>query len=187
MFLSGRALEVSRYLDSRFTAEFGREDSGSDGAGVRGRSPIAKKAESRSFLPFEFWRKGRDSNPRYEISVCRLSRAVHSTTLPPFHRCSANMPAVVIGFVDTSNLLRRRSMPEFFEKVKKRLKKTADGMRDVPGRRRTHEKRQEAEASCLSESWRKGRDSNPRYGISVCRLSRAVHSTTLPPFQDGAS
>ena len=47
------------------------------------------------------------------------------------------MPAVVIGFVDTSNLLRRRSMPEFFEKVKKRLKKTADGMRDVPGRRRT--------------------------------------------------
>ena len=33
------------------------------------------------------------------------------------------MPAVVIGFVDTSNLLRRRSMPEFFEKVKKRLKK----------------------------------------------------------------
>lgn len=31
-------------------------------------------------------------------------------------------------------------MPEFFEKVKKRLKKTADGMRDVPGRRRTHEK-----------------------------------------------
>jgi len=50
-------------------------------------------------------------------------------------------------------------MPEFFEKVKKRLKKTADGMRDVPGRRRTHEKRQEAEASCLSESWRKGRDS----------------------------
>jgi hypothetical protein len=97
------------------------------------------------------------------------------------------MPAVVIGFVDTSNLLRRRSMPEFFEKVKKRLKKTADGMRDVPGRRRTHEKRQEAEASCLSESWRKGRDSNPRYGISVCRLSRAVHSTTLPPFQDGAS
>ena len=68
------------------------------------------------------------------------------------------MPAVVIGFVDTSNLLRRRSMPEFFEKVKKRLKKTADGMRDVPGRR-THEKRQEAEASCLSESWRKGRNS----------------------------
>jgi transposase len=33
------------------------------------------------------------------------------------------MLAVVIGFVDTSNLLRRRSMPEFFEKVKKRLKK----------------------------------------------------------------
>ena len=32
------------------------------GAGVRGRSPIAKKAESRSFLPFEFWRKGRRRN-----------------------------------------------------------------------------------------------------------------------------
>ena len=53
-------------------------------------------------------------------------------------------------------------MPEFFEKVKKRLKKTADGMRDVPGRRRTHEKRQEAEASCLSESWRKGSPPNPK-------------------------
>ena len=78
-------------------------------------------------------------------------------------------------------------MPELFEKVKKRLKKSADGTRDAPERRRTHEKRQEAEAFCLSEFWRKGRDSNPRYGISVCRLSRAVHSTTLPPFQDGAS
>ena len=34
------------------------------------------------------------------------------------------------------------------------------------------------------EIWRKERDSNPRYGISVCRLSRAVQSTTLPSFHD---
>ena len=31
---------------------------------------------------------------------------------------------------------------------------------------------------------RRERDSNPRYGISVCRLSRAVQSTTLPSFHD---
>ena len=42
------------------------------------------------------WRKERDSNPRYGDSVCRLSRAVHSTTLPSFHRCSAGLPVVVI-------------------------------------------------------------------------------------------
>lgn len=50
-------------------------------------------------------------------------------------------------------------MPELFEKVKKRLKKSAGGTRDAPERRRTHEKRQEAEAFCLSEFWRKGRNS----------------------------
>mgnify|MGYP007084949646 CR=1 FL=1 len=67
--------------------------------------------------------EGEGFEPSVPYWTRRLSRAVHSTTLPPFHRCSANMLAVVIGFVDTSNLLRRRSMPEFFEKVKKRLKK----------------------------------------------------------------
>ena len=29
----------------------------------------------------------------------------------------------------------------------------------------------------------RGRDSNPRYGCPVCRISSAVHSTTLPPLQ----
>jgi hypothetical protein len=54
-------------------------------------------------------------------------------------------------------------MPELFEKVKKRLKKkSADGTRDAPERRCTHEKRQEAEAFCLSEFWRKGSPPNPK-------------------------
>ena len=53
-------------------------------------------------------------------------------------------------------------MPEFFEKVKKRLKKTADGMRDVPGRRRTHEKRQEGEG-----------------------FEPSIRNFRMPPFQGG--
>ena len=59
------------------------------------------------------------------------------------------MLAVVIGFVDTSNLLRRRSMPEFFEKVKKRLKKklqTACGMcRDAAARMKKGSSRKSVE------------------------------------------
>jgi hypothetical protein len=31
--------------------------------------------------------------------------------------------------------------------------------------------------------WRKGRDSNPRYGETVHRISSPAHSTTLPPFR----
>lgn len=31
--------------------------------------------------------------------------------------------------------------------------------------------------------WRKGWDSNPRYSITVHRISSPAHSTTLPPFQ----
>ena len=33
-----------------------------------------------------FWRRGRDSNPRY-LSVRRFSRPVQSTTLPPLQKC----------------------------------------------------------------------------------------------------
>ena len=29
--------------------------------------------------------------------------------------------------------------------------------------------------------WRRGRDSNPRSGVTRCRFSRPVHSTALPP------
>lgn len=32
--------------------------------------------------------------------------------------------------------------------------------------------------------WRKGRDSNPRYGITVNRISSPAHSTSLPPFRE---
>lgn len=31
--------------------------------------------------------------------------------------------------------------------------------------------------------WRKGWDSNPRYGITVYRISSPAHSTSLPPFR----
>ena len=31
--------------------------------------------------------------------------------------------------------------------------------------------------------WRKGRDLNPRYGVTVYRISSPAHSTTLPPFR----
>ena len=41
-----------------------------------------KARESRAF--FIRWRKGRDSNPRYGITVYRISSPAHSTTLPPF-------------------------------------------------------------------------------------------------------
>lgn len=33
--------------------------------------------------------------------------------------------------------------------------------------------------------WRKGWDLNPRYGITVYRISSPAHSTTLPPFRVG--
>src|SRR5690606_41582701 len=33
------------------------------------------------------------------------------------------------------------------------------------------------------EAWRKGWDSNPRYGLTVHRISSPAHSTTLPPFR----
>ena len=32
-------------------------------------------------------------------------------------------------------------------------------------------------------NWRRGWDSNPRYGITVCRISSPVQSTTLPPLR----
>gem|GEM_PF-3897443 len=39
--------------------------------------------------------------------------------------------------------------------------------------------------NCLRHSvcWRKGWDSNPRYGITVYRISSPAHSTSLPPFR----
>ena len=54
----------------------------------------------------------------------------------------------------------------------------------LPQRGADEQKGQKTCVFCPSEIWRKGRDSNPRYGISVCRLSRAVQSTTLPSFHD---
>jgi hypothetical protein len=38
----------------------------------------------------------------------------------------------------------------------------------------------------FSESWRRGWDSNPRYGETVRLISSQVHSTTLPPLRDTA-
>ena len=35
----------------------------------------------------------------------------------------------------------------------------------------------------LGINWRKGWDSNPRYGITVYRISSPAHSTSLPPFR----
>ena len=32
-------------------------------------------------------------------------------------------------------------------------------------------------------NWRRGRDSNPRYGVTVRLISSQVHSTTLPPLR----
>ncbi len=43
-------------------------------------------------------------------------------------------------------------------------------------------KKPDDQKSSGSSSWRKGRDSNPRYGITVYRISSPAHSTTLPPF-----
>src|SRR5437879_3241813 len=34
-----------------------------------------------------------------------------------------------------------------------------------------------------TSSWRRGRDSNPRYGDTVRLISSQVHSTTLPPLR----
>jgi hypothetical protein len=56
-----------------------------------------------------FWRKGWDSNPRYGITVHRISSPAHSTTLPPFlsrnsrafkcnPRCDRN-PSVATRFI----------------------------------------------------------------------------------------
>lgn len=51
-------------------------------------------------------------------------------------------------------------MPELFEKVKKRLKKNLQTAREMRRNAAARmKKRQEAEAFCLSEFWRKGRDS----------------------------
>lgn len=33
------------------------------------------------------------------------------------------------------------------------------------------------------QNWRKGWDSNPRYGKTVNQISSLAHSTTLPPFR----
>ena len=35
----------------------------------------------------------------------------------------------------------------------------------------------------MRRTWRKGRDSNPRYGRAVYRISSPAHSTSLPPFR----
>ena len=40
-----------------------------------------------------FWRKGRDSNPRYGRPVYRISSPAHSTTLPPFHHRAVRLTA----------------------------------------------------------------------------------------------
>src|SRR3990167_7504188 len=36
-------------------------------------------------------------------------------------------------------------------------------------------------------SWRRGRDSNPRYGVTVRLISSQVHSTTLPPLRSAST
>jgi hypothetical protein len=45
------------------------------------------------------------------------------------------------------------------------------------------QKRKTGRMARLLMSWRKGWDSNPRYGITVHRISSPAHSTTLPPFR----
>ena len=44
-------------------------------------------------------------------------------------------------------------------------------------------KRPQEGADCIS--WRRGWDSNPRYGKTVHRISNPAHSTTLPPLRMG--
>src|SRR6185312_2609084 len=39
-----------------------------------------------------FWRRGWDSNPRYGITVNRISNPAHSTTLPPLQKYGARNP-----------------------------------------------------------------------------------------------
>ena len=51
-----------------------------------------KKRQLKSYL---FWRRRRDSNPRY-LSVCRFSRPVHSTALPLL-RLIFSCPAHIAG------------------------------------------------------------------------------------------
>ena len=44
--------------------------------------PLQNK-KGTCIVPFLFWRRGWDSNPRRAINPCRFSRPVHSTALPP--------------------------------------------------------------------------------------------------------
>ena len=47
----------------------------------------------------------------------------------------------------------------------------------------TDAKNPQTKESTGSKNWRKGWDLNPRYGITVYRISSPAHSTTLPPFR----
>ncbi len=82
-----------------------------------------------------------------------------------------------------------------FVRVREKKRKVRGGrefarrrkIRTLSVREENSNEKSRSHENCGSEFWRKERDSNPRYGISVCRLSRAVQSTTLPSFHfDGA-
>src|SRR5574337_1043704 len=56
-----------------------------------------------------FWRRGWDSNPRYGITVNRISNPAHSTTLPPLQKCSARFRGDYAGaFLASSPMLAPR-------------------------------------------------------------------------------
>ena len=53
-------------------------------------SPIAKeKSQVKSITWLRSWRRERDSNPRYGITVYRISSPAHSTTLPSLRKGQA--------------------------------------------------------------------------------------------------
>src|SRR5690348_1009988 len=52
-----------------------------------------------------YWRRGWDSNPRYGITVNRISNPAHSTTLPPLQNCSVRFVAGLAGALFASSLM----------------------------------------------------------------------------------
>src|SRR5690606_16103675 len=94
-----------------------------------------------------FWRKGRDSNPRYGKPVYRISSPAHSTTLPPFREPRSVEPVSIalkaalaghedVGFVPTGRSSRatppaapRRQAPAATPPVSRCCRRAAGGSR----------------------------------------------------------
>jgi hypothetical protein len=95
----------------------------------------------------------------------------------------SDLRAEVRTLIDEANCLRatavrKRDIGFLFRHIRKKFRRKKPPTSKPRGQRLIAENN-----FSILRNWRRGRDSNSRYPLQVCPLSRRVHSTALPPLR----